>query len=296
MAARRRATLPPMDGDHIRLDAALGGLELIEARHRLPRFGRHAHPTYAIGAVAWGVNRFRYRGAWHDAPAGALCTVVPDEVHEVEPFPGGFAYRCLYPQADLIQRAAAAAGLRGRGTVLLPPVIDDPGAAALVHALFEAEAAGAPPLERESRLLALLCHTLGRHARRPRGAPPSPAPRPAVERARAWLLDHLAEPVTLAALAEACGAEPFALLRAFGRAHGLPPHAWLVQARVRRAQRLLREGLAPAEVALACGFSDQSHLNRHFRRLLGVTPGAYRRAAALGRGAPGRAPYDEADV
>jgi AraC-like DNA-binding protein len=279
MAAAPRATLPSMDGDRLRLDAELGGLELIEARHRRPRFGRHAHPTYAIGAVAWGVNRFRYRGAWHAAPAGALCTVVPDEVHEVEPFEDGFAYRCLYPSTCAVEGAARAAGLRGGGAVLLPPVIDDPAAARLVHALFEAEAAGEQPLERESRLLALLVHTLGRHGRRPRRAPPPPVPRPAVEQARAWLLEHLDEPVTLAGLAAACDAEPFALLRAFGRAHGLPPHAWLVQARVRRAQRLLREGLAPAEVALACGFADQSHLNRHFKRLLGVTPGAYRLAA-----------------
>ena len=83
----------------VRIAEDLGGVELIEAVHVRPRFGRHAHATYAIGAVSWGVNHFRYRGAFHDAPAWALCTVTVGEVHEVEPGRDvGFAYRCLIPR------------------------------------------------------------------------------------------------------------------------------------------------------------------------------------------------------
>ncbi len=75
------------------------------------------------------------------------------------------------------------------------------------------------------------------------------------------------------------GLDPFALLRGFSRAYGLPPHAWVIQERVRHAQALLRTGLAPAEVAAEVGFSDQSHLTRHFKRILGFTPGSYRHAS-----------------
>ncbi|GFH75366.1 hypothetical protein Sgou_00360 [Streptomyces gougerotii] len=58
----------------------------------------------------------------------------------------------------------------------------------------------------------------------------------------------------------------------------MPPHTWLTDARVRRARTLLQTGVTPAETATAVGFTDQPHLNRHFTRIVGVTPGAYRRA------------------
>jgi AraC-like DNA-binding protein len=70
---------------------------------------------------------------------------------------------------------------------------------------------------------------------------------------------------------------PFALLRAFRDETGMPPHAYLNQLRVRLARRLLDSGLPPADVAARAGFADQPHLNRLFKRVVGVPPGAYQR-------------------
>ena len=80
---------------------------------------------------------------------------------------------------------------------------------------------------------------------------------------------------------------PFALLRAFRSETGLPPHAYLNQLRVRLARRLLDDGLAPAMVAAEAGFADQAQLTRHFKRVVGVPPGAYQRER--GRAGCGRA-------
>jgi AraC-like DNA-binding protein len=66
------------------------------------------------------------------------------------------------------------------------------------------------------------------------------------------------------------------LIRLFGDATGIPPHAYLRQVRVKRAKALLARGDSIANVAQATGFNDQSHLNRWFKRLLGITPGQYR--------------------
>ena len=74
---------------------------------------------------------------------------------------------------------------------------------------------------------------------------------------------------------------PFALLRAFRGETGLPPHAYLNQLRVRHARRLLDGGLAPAVVAAEAGFADQAHLTRHFKRVMGVPPGAYQRERGI---------------
>ncbi|OFX24131.1 MAG: hypothetical protein A2V77_12150 [Anaeromyxobacter sp. RBG_16_69_14] len=261
----------------------LGGLELIEAVHPRPHFARHAHATYAVGVVRWGANRFRYRGAFHTAAAGTLCTVTPDEAHTVEPADhAGFGYRCLYPPVELMRLAAeSVSDRRLAGTLALPPVIEDAQAARLVCAFFEAEAAGAPRLAREAWLLALLARMVVRHAVAPVTPRAKAAPAIAIARARDYLAAHCSENVTLTRLAATAGLNAFALLRGFSRTYGLPPHTWLLQERVRRAQALLRTGLAPAEVAAEVGFADQSHLTRHFKRVLGITPGCYRRAAGV---------------
>ena len=81
---------------------------------------------------------------------------------------------------------------------------------------------------------------------------------------------------------------PFHLHRVFRRATGLPPHSYLLMIRVNQARELLRRGLSPAEVALHTGFFDQSHLTRHFHRLVGVTPARFR-AAETGRETAGNA-------
>ena len=94
----------------------------------------------------------------------------------------------------------------------------------------------------------------------------------------------MAEPPTLERLATELGTSPFALLRAFRDSYGMPPHAWLTDARVRRARLLLDTGTRPAEAAVAVGFTDQPHLNRHFARIVGVPPGAYQRERSDVRG------------
>jgi AraC-like DNA-binding protein len=99
------------------------------------------------------------------------------------------------------------------------------------------------------------------------------------------LADRLADPPGLDELALATGMSPFALLRAFRDETGLPPHAYLNQLRVRLARRLLDSGLPPADVAARAGFADQPHLSRHFKRVVGVPPGAYQRERDAAAGA-----------
>lgn len=84
--------------------------------------------------------------------------------------------------------------------------------------------------------------------------------------------------VDLAALARETGMSRFRALRVFKRWYGLPPHAYQLRVRVGLVQKSLRSGSRPAEAAAEYGFVDQSHLTRHFRRLLGVTPAVYARA------------------
>ena len=80
---------------------------------------------------------------------------------------------------------------------------------------------------------------------------------------------------SLIELAEMANLSQWHFLRQFKKHVGLSPHAWLIQARLQKSQKLLRQGLNLSEVSQQCGFSDQSHFSRHFRQTFGITPGGY---------------------
>ena len=97
----------------------------------------------------------------------------------------------------------------------------------------------------------------------------------AVRRAIELLRERLDDVVTLDALADHAGTDKFHLCRAFRTQVGLPPHAYLTRLRIMRAKELLAAGVRPSDIAPRVGLYDQSQLNRHFRRIVGTTPGAY---------------------
>jgi len=105
-------------------------------------------------------------------------------------------------------------------------------------------------------------------------SPPRDVPR-SIERAVSLIELAFAEPVTLAELASAAGLSVSRFATLFRQEMGVSPHRYVCLVRIRHAQRLLRKGVPPCTVATEVGFFDQSHLGRHFRRVVGVTPGDY---------------------
>ncbi|MET7464048.1 helix-turn-helix domain-containing protein [Nonomuraea sp. NPDC005501] len=135
-------------------------------------------------------------------------------------------------------------------------------------------------LAADSLLRVLLARLIGAYGNRRSPARAAEAGSGAAARAREMLHASWTDPPDLQELPAAAGITPFALLRSFRRAYGLPPHAYVVQLRVRQARKLLEGGMPPAQTAVATGFCDQSHLSRHFRRIVGATPGCTREASA----------------
>ena len=98
-------------------------------------------------------------------------------------------------------------------------------------------------------------------------------------RARDYIRDNLDRDIELRVLAATCGLSSAHFAKAFKRAVGMPPHRWLVKQRVEHARHLLLNTAEPLEeIALACGFADQSHMTRVFTRAIGTPPGVWRRA------------------
>jgi AraC family transcriptional regulator len=94
-----------------------------------------------------------------------------------------------------------------------------------------------------------------------------------------FLKTHLAETVSLAALAEIAGLNPFHFARAFKRTFGLPPHRFHLDQRISRAKSMLaRPALSVTEIAIELGFATTSSFSCAFRKIAGVSPTAYRRS------------------
>lgn len=248
-------------------------------------FSRHSHDCYAIGIIEEGAMGFRYLGGSHVASSGLVNLVVPGEVHDGQAAtPGGWRYRMFYLAPELLSDAAREAGVHSLPSGLphfRQGVIDDPGLAArvrLLHMLAERHEASA--LELQTRLRGILARWISLHAEL-RPAPASPGREPlAVARARSLLDARATDNVTLDELAAEAGLSPFHLVRVFAASTGLPPHAYQQQRRVQLARRLLAASPSSprlADIAQECGFADQSHLTRAFKRTFGVTPGAYRK-------------------
>ena len=120
-----------------------------------------------------------------------------------------------------------------------------------------------------------------------RGARPAAAAPPvAVLKVVELMRERLADSLGLEELADVAGLSPFHFARQFKTATGHPPHDYLIRLRVDRAQELIRQHRHEwtlAAIANECGFADQSHMARHFKRVLGVSPGEFADANPGGR-------------
>jgi AraC family transcriptional regulator len=129
----------------------------------------------------------------------------------------------------------------------------------------------------ESLATILAVHLLRNYLDTPGPVPaeaPAPIPR-AVARAVAFIQAQHATDIGLADMAAAAHMSPFHLARTFKRAMGISPYQYLIQTRVNSARALILAGgggYSLAEIATSVGFADQSHLTRHFKKVLGTTP------------------------
>lgn len=158
------------------------------------------------------------------------------------------------------------------------PVLSNPVLASEFVRLHRALDGPGTRLERDEQLAEWLRAVLERSpAIRPARRHPSARDKRALRLACDYLGDRPERNVGLDELADAAGIGKFRLIRLFRERTGLPPHALQVAHRVRNARRLLESGATIAATAAATGFADQSHLHRHFKRSLGLTPGEYQR-------------------
>lgn len=258
----------------------LGNLEFLHATFVTHSFPRHTHETFAIGVVESGVQATYYKGSTHIATSGDICLVNPGEVHTgFSPHECGWTYRVFYPDAALLERVAREASVHVGELPHFPsPVIRDRHLASRILAFLKAVEDSDVSLEKESLLFSVLEQMVRRHADARDGKPVGRhKEKRAVKTALEYLDAHFVDNVRLSELSSMANLSEFHLLRLFRAVVGLPPHAYLIQKRIDYARSLLSRQLPILQVGLETGFTDQSHFTRWFKKIVGITPGQYRR-------------------
>jgi AraC-like DNA-binding protein len=162
---------------------------------------------------------------------------------------------------------------------IVEPVVRDPQLAERFVGLHRAAERRRPAVELEGTVHELITDIADRSPMTRRcSSLRTPSIRAALER----LHGDIARTATLDELASIAGMSRYALVRRFKAEIGLPPHTYQIALRVQLAKRLIETGARPVDAAVRAGFTDQSHLIRHFRRI-GMTPAVYAKAVARGR-------------
>lgn len=240
---------------------------------------RHAHAEYQFGLSFNCQGEYHYRGADSAIPTGSLSVIQAGEVHAPSertelPAPAHFAMMHIRPtwlQTLAAEMTEQPASLPVFSTVCLTD-------ATLNHLFLALQAAAAQrtsKLEQEVALWSFLSYLMRHYAaNRPSVGLGKPAPR-AVTLALEYLHAHYTNAISLEALAAVAGLSRFHFCRVFRKEVGVSSSAYQMQLRVAQAKKLLVQGCSLAQVATATGFYDQSHFGWHFKRQVGVTPGAY---------------------
>ncbi|MFC9115196.1 AraC family transcriptional regulator [Streptomyces sp. NPDC052492] len=254
-----------------------GVVEVFHARFTEYAYPMHVHDAWTLLIVDDGAVRYDLDRHEHGTPHDTVSLLPPHVPHNGAPATAdGFRKRVLYLDSsrlgdDLI------------GAAVDRPDLRDPLLRRRVGQVHAALVRPGDELEAESRLT-LVGERLREHLRSREGAAPR-RPDPVLARRLRELLDErVAEGLTLVEAGAVLSAHPAHLVRAFSGAYGIAPHQYLMSRRVGRARRLLLDGRSPGAVAADTGFYDQAHLTRHFRRLVGVTPGRYRTTGAAAGG------------
>lgn len=256
---------------------APGVVDRIEARFSGTAYAPHRHDTYAIGLTLKGVQSFDYQGITRHSKPGQMVILHPDELHDGRAGDErAFQYRTAYVAPADIQSVLGgralpfvAGGVSSDSRLYraVCALLDDYERplteAEYQHALFdlatalEDVAGGAPPLGHVNRR--------------------------AATQARALIDAGLEREVSLSELERATRHDRWQLSRDFRALFGTSPYRYLVLRRLDKARAMMLAGQSIADAATACGFADQSHFGRQFKKSYGLTPHAWRTAVARAR-------------
>ncbi|WP_339183761.1 AraC family transcriptional regulator [Oceanobacillus sp. FSL W7-1293] len=239
------------------------------------KFPAHFHDYYVIGFIEEGDRELICQGDEYVIQPGDVLIFNPYDTHSCEQVDGGtLDYRCINVKADVMKKAV----FEMKGEEVLPRfkenVLYKNEVASALKDLHQKMTEEEEAFQKEELFLYLVEELIEINS-------DLTIPEKELESSQKvqeisnYLEKHYAEKISLQALSDLTGWSKYYLLRSFTRQKGISPYSYLETIRVNHAKRLLEQGVKPIEVAFLTGFSDQSHLTRFFKSMIGLTPKQY---------------------
>ncbi|MFV8760770.1 AraC family transcriptional regulator [Yersinia enterocolitica] len=257
----------------------LSNLELLVANFSDHQFDAHWHETWSIGVVLRGANDSSpNRNGDHIVKRGQISAIAPGQIHGGSAIgQDGCHYFMFYPSTETILKAAESMEIKlasvHSGFFYQPELSQKLCAAASVLTNSQAN-----NFEREESWIQALAEFINtiKHPSFYGFQKRDYIPLRSLMIAKEYLHDNYVNIFQLDELSKAAGMSKFHLCRQFTSTFGLSPSRYQRQLKLQKAKVMLSFGENIAQVAIACGFADQSHLSRLFKLTYGVTPGSYR--------------------
>jgi AraC-like DNA-binding protein len=247
-------------------------LELKTATFRRVAFPPHFHETCSIGLIRSGMEQVICNGRVNIVHANRIVVFNPGELHSNRYHDDDeWSYTSVYVDPDYIVHIASSHGIRSDAPLRFTNIIEDPALSGPMVSLNHDDVALQTEIV-ERVLLGLLTKHLC--ADNEAGTAYMDFYE-IVEEVKRFIGMDLYLSHSLSRLSQRHGISPFQLHRAFKAHTGLTTSGYRTLLRINLSKKLMHSGVPLTEVALECGFFDQSHFIRRFKAFTGVTPGAY---------------------
>ncbi|MBU1341210.1 MAG: AraC family transcriptional regulator [Proteobacteria bacterium] len=259
----------------------LDNLEMLKALFYQHSFGRHYHEGYALGVILQGSETYQCSKKINIAPKGSIVVVNPGEVHtgHASDIHDGWGYFMIYPHLSLVHKALEQLGIQKPRLPWFPDsVIFNAAFGKRLYNFMTAVESGDSTLALESHFLELLHSLIHQHADFHLPSDKLSKEPGKVKQITDKIHMEYCENLSLESLSSEVGLSSYALLRLFKKHMGISPYLIQTGLRIKKAKHHLTSGLSLADTAASCGFTDQSHMTRQFKRWMGITPGEYCRA------------------
>lgn len=261
------------------LKTGFGDVEMMIAEYYTQSFAKHSHDDFPLGVIEKGAMAFYFRRKNLIAPKGTVNLSYPGEIHNGHSLnEDGWKYRMFYFNLSVLKNIFYEFQNRKSDLPFFPHgVIDDPYLASYLLKLhIELEQNNLAALEIDAYIMHTISYLIFRHSDHNCAFKTKKIGHRSIQKVIEYINAYYAQNINLTELSTVAGVSPYHFTRIFDKELGITPHAYLIQTRIKKARQLLFSHKKLVDIAMDTGFNDQSHLNRRFKQILGVTPQQYR--------------------